>query len=58
MRDDGRGVGDAPPGLGLQIVRMLIEEDLGGELTLADSAEGGTRAQIVVEGVGRPHRRT
>lgn len=60
VRDDGRGVGAAVPGLGLQIVRMLIEEDLGGGLSVTDSPDGGTRAEVTVDAVVRtdPHRRT
>jgi two-component sensor histidine kinase len=59
VRDDGKGL---PPefrleqaGLGLQIVRSLVEHELGGDLTL--SADGGTvvRVSVPVEG-GSPRR--
>jgi len=49
--DDGRGL---PPGfrldgsdrLGLQIVRTLVESELGGSLTIGAAAEGGTVASV------------
>jgi two-component sensor histidine kinase len=45
--DDGRGLGDGmEEGLGLQIVRSLIEQDLRGTLTLASS--GGCEVSIEV----------
>jgi two-component sensor histidine kinase len=51
--DDGLGL---PPGfdpgasdrLGLQIVRTLVETELGGEITLGPRARGGTVAAIDV----------
>ena len=47
--DDGVGVADdQDEGLGLQIVRMLIEEDLRGTLTLERRESGGTSAEISV----------
>ena len=47
--DDGVGVDDDQvDGLGLQIVRMLIEEDLRGSLTLERRESGGTSAEISV----------
>ena len=47
--DDGVGVDDDQvEGLGLQIVRMLIEEDLRGTLTLERRESGGTSAEISV----------
>ncbi len=49
--DDGAGVpaaGPDQPGLGLQIVRMLIEEDLGGEVRIGPRPEGGTLAGLSV----------
>jgi two-component sensor histidine kinase len=49
--DDGRGLPDgfdldSGTGLGLQIVRSLVESELGGELAL--EGEGGTRALVSV----------
>ena len=51
VRDDGEGVPTGGPdqaGLGLQIVRMLIEEDLGGEVRIGPRPEGGTLASLSV----------
>ncbi len=49
--DDGVGIDDAQAeGLGLQIVRMLIEEDLRGTVTLERRESGGTSAEISVPG--------
>ena len=51
VRDDGAGVPAGGPdqaGLGLQIVRMLIEEDLGGEVRIGPRPEGGTLASLSV----------
>jgi two-component sensor histidine kinase len=53
VRDHGRGL---PPGfsidgsdrLGLQIVRTLVETELGGELDLAPADGGGTAATVVL----------
>jgi two-component sensor histidine kinase len=53
VRDDGRGL---PSGfslegsdrLGLQIVRTLVESELGGRLTLARAEGGGTTATVVL----------
>lgn len=47
--DDGRGI-DEPvsEGLGLQIVRSLVAEDLEGDLTLSRVEPQGTRAELVV----------
>jgi two-component sensor histidine kinase len=53
VRDDGRGL---PPDfslaasdrLGLQIVRTLVESELGGQLSIAAAADGGTVAEVVV----------
>ena len=44
IEDDGVGVGDAPAGLGLDIVRTIIVDDLGGELSIQDREGSGTRA--------------
>lgn len=47
--DDGAGMAvDAPEGLGRQIVRTLIEEELGGSLEYQAPADGGTRATVKV----------
>jgi two-component system, sensor histidine kinase PdtaS len=51
VRDDGRGLPasfsiDGDAGLGLQIVRTLVESELGGALSL--SGGGGTRARVTV----------
>ncbi|MGH2724515.1 MAG: sensor histidine kinase [Actinomycetota bacterium] len=50
VRDDGRGLppgfGAAQEGLGLQIVRTLVESDLGGELSLGGT--GGTTVRVTV----------
>jgi two-component sensor histidine kinase len=51
VSDDGRGLPrgfslERGAGLGLQIVRALVESELGGELDLA--GEGGTRARVSV----------
>ncbi len=50
--DDGRGI-DEPitEGLGLQIVRSLIEEDLEGTLALKSGAPQGTRAVLEIPSV-------
>ena len=40
VRDDGRGVGQAPPGIGLNAMRERVEES-GGRLTLSPAANGG-----------------
>jgi signal transduction histidine kinase len=46
VRDDGRGFdAEQVNGLGLQIVRTLVAEQLGGSLTW-DAAQQGTRAVI------------
>ena len=45
--DDGMGMPDAPvPGLGMQIVTMLIEEDLHGAVQWAENPGGGTCAEV------------
>lgn len=49
--DDGKGIGtaaDESTGLGLDIVRSLIVDDLGGEFSIADRRGGGTRAKAMV----------
>jgi two-component sensor histidine kinase len=43
--DDGRN-GGAPSGLGLELVRKIAEQGLGGEFELSARPEGGTRAEI------------
>ncbi|MFN8484680.1 MAG: GAF domain-containing protein [Anaerolineae bacterium] len=53
VTDDGRGL---PPdfdaavesNLGIQIIRTLIEEDLGGTFRLANGAAGGTAATLII----------
>jgi two-component sensor histidine kinase len=56
--DDGRGLPETfslerAPGLGLQIVRTLVDSELGGTLRLRPGAEGGTRAELAIP---LPHR--
>ena len=52
VRDDGRGLPEPmSEGLGLQIVRSLVEQDLRGSLALSASAEGGCAARIAVPDV-------
>jgi two-component sensor histidine kinase len=51
--DDGRGLPDTfslerANGLGLQIVRTLVDSELGGTLSLRPGAEGGTRAELTI----------
>ncbi|NMO90745.1 sensor histidine kinase [Actinomycetospora sp. TBRC 11914] len=51
--DDGRGLPDTfslerANGLGLQIVRTLVDSELGGTLSLRPAAEGGTRAELTL----------
>src|SRR6266536_1320411 len=49
IADDGRGVdGEPVSGTGLSIVRALVEEELGGQLSL--ESDGGLRAQVVFPG--------
>jgi two-component sensor histidine kinase/PAS domain-containing protein len=51
VTDDGRGLPEAvEEGLGLQIVRSLIEQDLRGRLTM--DVDGGTAVMIEVETTG------
>jgi two-component sensor histidine kinase len=56
--DDGRGLPESfslerAPGLGLQIVRTLVDSELDGTLRLRPGAEGGTRAELTIP---LPHR--
>ncbi|MEJ2868826.1 histidine kinase N-terminal domain-containing protein [Actinomycetospora sp. OC33-EN08] len=49
--DDGAGLPDTfslerAPGLGLQIVRTLVDSELGGTLSVRPDADGGTRAEL------------
>ena len=44
IADDGDGMQAAPDGTGLSIVRALVRDELGGELTLVD--DGGLRAEV------------
>ncbi|RSS33203.1 hypothetical protein EF906_32405, partial [Streptomyces sp. WAC08241] len=49
VRDDGRGVGDAPEGAGLRGMReraLLI----GAELTVRDGRDGGTEVRLDTTG--------
>jgi two-component system, sensor histidine kinase PdtaS len=51
--DDGRGLPETfslerAPGLGLQIVRTLVDTELGGTLRLRPDDEGGTRAELTI----------
>ena len=51
--DDGRGLPatfslEAATGLGLQIVRTLVDTELGGALTVAPQPGGGTRATLAL----------
>ncbi|WP_433799659.1 sensor histidine kinase [Actinomycetospora sp. CA-084318] len=56
--DDGRGLPDTfslerAPGLGLQIVRTLVDSELGGTLSLRPDPAGGTRAELQIPLTGR-----
>ncbi|MFC5995574.1 sensor histidine kinase [Pseudonocardia hispaniensis] len=58
VADDGRGLPegfdpDAADGLGLQIVRTLLDSELESELQLRPRPEGGTEAVISIPIVGR-----
>ena len=44
IADDGDGMQAAPDGTGLSIVRALVRDELGGELTLVE--DGGLRAEV------------
>ena len=44
VSDDGSGIGGAPEGTGLSIVRALVRDELGGELTLREDT--GLRAEV------------
>jgi two-component sensor histidine kinase len=53
VADDGRGLPegfslDGSDGLGLQIVRTLVESELGGRLSVTSGARGGTVATVEV----------
>jgi two-component sensor histidine kinase len=49
VRDDGRGLAeDMVEGLGLQIVRSLVEQDLDGHLTMGAAEHGGCEVSIRV----------
>jgi two-component system, sensor histidine kinase PdtaS len=49
IADDGAGIdGEPETGTGLSIVRALVRDELGGELTLASN--GGLRAEVVFPG--------
>jgi signal transduction histidine kinase len=44
--DDGPGIGRAPSGMGLSVVRQLVDA-AGGRLEVSNRREGGTRARVV-----------
>ena len=53
VSDDGRGLPDLiDEGLGLQIVRSLVEQDLRGELEFSSPESGGCVAGMSVPSVG------
>jgi len=61
--DDGRGLPEgfdpsAGDGLGLQIVRTLVDSELGGSLTMGRPADGrsGTEVVLMLPGAGRLRR--
>jgi two-component sensor histidine kinase len=45
IADDGEGMNGATEGTGLSIVRALVRDELGGDLSL--HSEGGLRAEVV-----------
>ena len=47
VEDRGAGAGDAGTGLGLALVRRLVEDGLGGRFELRAAAGAGTRAEVV-----------
>lgn len=48
--DDGVGIaGDSSASLGLEIAHTLVEEDLGGHLTVEARPQGGTRARLSLQ---------
>jgi two-component sensor histidine kinase len=48
LRVDDYGDGcDEPAGLGLELVRRLVEQGLAGSFELRDLPTGGTRAEVV-----------
>jgi len=51
--DHGAGAADAADGLGLQLVRRLVEQGLSGRFELAALPRGGTRAEVVFRGQPR-----
>jgi two-component sensor histidine kinase len=54
VEDSGRAVaGDHAPGVGLELVRRLVEHGLGGRLELHTASAGGTRAEVVFPAAGR-----
>lgn len=54
--DRGRGCHHPETGLGLQLVRHVVEHGLHGRFSLGQRADGGTRAEIVFEPDAHPHR--
>jgi two-component sensor histidine kinase len=53
IEDAGPGPDGASDGLGLQLVRLLVEQGLGGRFTLAPLPTGGTRAEVVLDEAAR-----
>jgi two-component sensor histidine kinase len=45
--DSGTGVSESSAGLGLRLVRRMVEQGLAGSFELTARAEGGTRAEVV-----------
>jgi len=45
IADDGAGIHGESSGTGLSIVRALVRDELGGEITL--ESDGGLRAEVV-----------
>lgn len=46
VRDHGDGLGDSPPGLGIQLVDRIAEHGLRGSFCLRRTAEGNTEAEV------------
>jgi len=55
IEDAGGGPDGSPPGLGLQLVRQVVEQGLGGRFTLGSRPGGGTRAEVTFEGTVDAH---
>jgi two-component sensor histidine kinase len=50
---NGGGGVEGPAGLGLELVRRMVEQGLGGTFELSDLPDGGTRAEVVFPTVAR-----